>query len=243
MAVGAVRKKTYHRRSRYSALAEISRRLERRYRSASLGNKANPLDELIYIQLSVRTPEGAYLGTWPALRRLVNGSWSRLIRLPERRIVQALRSGGMAGVKAKRLRGMVRAIKKRFGRVSLSPLKAMPDDEVEAFLRSLPGVGPKVARCVMMYSLGREVFPVDSHCRRVLTRLGFVPRNVEIKASHDFIQPIIPPHLRRPLHVNLIHHGRTVCTSSRPRCSECFLADLCPSARSYDPNILTASRS
>ena len=41
-------------------IPEVSRRLQRRYRSASLGNKANPLDELIYIQLTVRTREGAY---------------------------------------------------------------------------------------------------------------------------------------------------------------------------------------
>lgn len=212
-------------------LPEVSHRLQRRYRSASLGNKANPLDELVYIQLSVRTREGAYQDTWPAVRRLVSGSWGRLTRVPETKLEQALAPGGMAAIKARRLRGMISAIEERLGQVTLAPLKRMPDEEVEAFLRSLPGVGPKVARCVMMYSLGRRVFPVDSHCRRVLTRLGIVPESVHIKASHDFIQPLIPPRLRRALHVNLIHHGRAVCTASSPNCGNCCLADLCPSVK------------
>lgn len=216
-------------------LPEVSNRLQRRYHSASLGNKANPLDELIYIQLSVRTREGAYQDTWPAVRRLVNGSWGRLKRVPEATLEMALSPGGMAAIKAKRLRGMISAIEERLGQVSLAPLKRMRDEEAEAFLRSLPGVGPKVARCVMMYSLGRRVFPVDSHCRRVLTRLGIVPGSVHIKASHDFIQPLIPPRLRRALHVNLIHHGRSVCTASSPNCGDCCLADLCPSVKNTPP--------
>lgn len=211
----------------YAILPEISRRLERQYGSACLGNKTNPLDELIYIQLSVRTREGAYQSTFPSLRRLVSGSWGRLLRIPERQVVGALRGGGMARVKAKRIRGILRRIEKRFGNVSLAPLKTMPDDDVEAFLRSLPGVGPKIARCVMMYSLGRDTFPVDSHCRRVLTRLGLVPPDLDVKASHDFIQPLVPVPLRRPLHVNLIHHGRTICTPRSPNCVACALSDRC----------------
>ena len=133
----------------------------------------------------------------------------------------------MARVKARRLRGIAESLRYRFGRVTLAPLRHMNDAEAEQVLRTLPGVGPKVARCVLLYSLDRNVFPVDSHCRRVLTRVGLVPPGVAIKASHDFIQPLVPTKMRRSLHINLIHHGRTVCVPTRPDCDRCLLADLC----------------
>jgi endonuclease III len=92
-------------------------------------------------------------------------------------------------------------------------------------------VGPKVARCVLLYSLDRQVFPVDSHCRRVLGRLGFLPPRVDIKASHDFLQAIVPTEIRRSLHVNLIHHGRQICVPRTPDCGRCALLSLCPTGR------------
>ena len=61
-----------------------------------------------------------------------------------------------------------------FGRPTLAPLKRLSDMEVEGVLLSLPGVGVKVARCVLLYSLRRDVFPVDTHCWRVTCRLGWV---------------------------------------------------------------------
>lgn len=217
-------------------LPEVDGRLRREYGgvpvgSAPLGNKRNPLDELIYIQLSVRTRETAYQGTYPALRRLVGGAWDRLLSLPDSVVLAVLESGGMARVKLERLRGQLLGIRERFGRVTLAPLRSMPDAEVEAFLRTLPGVGPKVARCVMLYSLDREVFPVDSNCHRVLDRLGFLPAGLHVKAGHDFLQELVPSRIRLSLHVNLIHHGRDRCLPGPPLCAECPLLSLCPTGQ------------
>ena len=202
-------------------------RLRETYRTAALGNKRNPLDELIYIQLSVRTREGAYQSTYPALRRLVGGAWARLRSMPENRIVQQIAGGGMARVKVHRILGMLDGIAARFGSVTLAPLRRMSDADAEAFLRSLPGVGPKVARCVLLYSLDRDVFPVDSHCRRVLARLGLLPPGINVKASHDFLQELVPNGIHGTLHINLIHHGRSVCLPGRPRCDVCRLLERC----------------
>lgn len=205
--------------------------LENTYHSApSLGNKQNPLDELMYIQLSIRTREGAYQSSYLTLRRVVGGVWERLLSSPDEMLIGALSSGGMARIKLDRLRGMIAAIHARFGRVTLAPLHRMSDADAEDFLRSLPGVGPKAARCVMMYSLGRQVFPVDSHCLRVLTRLHVVPPNIDRKKAHDVLQDLVPPLMRHRLHVNLVHHGRGICVPGRPRCSNCPLRSLCPSA-------------
>jgi endonuclease III len=209
----------------------VDRRLQQEYGTASLGNKQNPLDELIYIQLSVRTREGTYLSTYPALRALAGGRWDRLREIPVRTIVQSIRAGGMARVKVARIRGMLDAIASRFGRATLAPLARMEDVDAEHFLRSLPGVGPKVARCVLLYSLGRKVFPVDSHCRRVLARLGLLPSGIDIKRTHDFLQGLVPRAIRRTLHINLVHHGRAICVPFNPRCNACVLHQRCPVGR------------
>jgi endonuclease III len=219
------------RRAASKILPQVARRLSRQYGSACLGNKRNPLDELVYIQLSIRTRESAYQRTYLALRRLVGGAWGRLLELPNERAIAVLNGGGMARIKVARLRGMFEAIRDNFGVVSLAPLRHMSDNDAELFLRSLPGVGPKAARCVLLYSLGRDVFPVDSHCRRVLGRLGFLPVGTDAKASHDLLQSIVPKGIRRSLHVNLIHHGRSVCVTPRPHCGRCVLLDICATGR------------
>lgn len=56
--------------------------------------------------------------------------------------------------------------------MSLSPLKKMTDSQIEKYLASLPGIGIKTAKCVMMYSFDRLVLPVDTHVWRIATRLG-----------------------------------------------------------------------
>ena len=114
------------------------------------------------------------------------------------------------------------AIIERFGRLTLAPLQGLDDAAGEAFLTSLPGVGKKVARCVMMYSLGREVFPVDTHCWRIARRFGWVrptqkdghcaPRDM------DRLQNKIPPALRFSLHVNMVSLGREHCKAGAPLC-------------------------
>ena len=218
-------------RQRREQLYEIDRRLRAAHGTRSLGNKADPIDELVFIQLSIRTREDAYKGGYEALAALVGGDWSRLLELPEEEVVTAIVGGGMGRIKIDRLREQMWRIRDRFGAVTLEPLHRMRDDEVEDFLTSLPGVGPKAARCVMMYSLGRDVFPVDSHCRRVMDRLGYLPRGTDRKKAHDVLQPLVPSAIRRSLHINLVHHGKSLCLPRTPRCEMCPVCDLCPTGQ------------
>jgi endonuclease III len=214
------------------SLPEISALLAQRYGTAPLGNRADPLEELIFIQLSIRTREETYVNVFEALNRALDGNWARLLRIPDAELLPLLHGGGMASIKLARLRGQLVHIIARFGAATLDPLHDWSDEQAEGFLRSLPGVGPKAARCVMLYSLGRHVFPVDSHCRRVLQRLGFLPSGTDRKAADDILQVLVPRPLRHDLHVNLVHHGRTLCVPRRPRCRECPLRQLCPVGRS-----------
>lgn len=196
---------------------------------APLGNEENPLDELMFIQLTLRTRNAFSANLYRRLRTAVNGRWERLERMDLRTVRKLLRPGGMADVKARRLKVMVRTIRESFGVVTLDPLRSMDDGEAEAFLTSLHGVGPKAARCVLLYSLDRAVFPVDSNCRRIMRRLGLLPESISDKASHDYLQELVPRRIRHSLHVNMVHHGKSHCRAVNPGCDSCpLLGECCP---------------
>jgi endonuclease III len=212
-------------------LREVDKRLRRLFRTAPLGNQEDPLDELVFIQLSIRTPEATYFDIFDELRERVSGDWERLLTEPETDFLPVLARGGMARVKLDRLKSQISAIIEAFGSATLDPLRSLSTAEAEEFLTALPGVGPKAARCVLLYSLHRRVFPVDSHCRRVMVRLGLLPRTLDRKAAHNVAQDLVPPAIRFSLHVNLVHHGREICRPSNPRCSSCPIVELCPLGR------------
>lgn len=240
------RRNTSSRKRASCNVVAIDRILRKLYgdvprRSTPLGNKSNPLDELVFIQLSVRTPEREYETIYRALRRLVGGKWERLLSVESERAIAVLQRGGMARMKVQRLGDSFRLLQSHFGRVTLAPLRPMSDTDAEALLVQLPGVGKKVARCVLLYSLDRDVFPVDTHCFRVLERLGLVPQRLTYRQAHDHLQSIIPKPVRRSLHVNLIRHGRAICTPHHPQCPECPLLHCCPTGkrRIGEMNVMT----
>src|SRR5205814_626265 len=89
-------------------------------------------------------------------------------------IAKTIREGGQSFQKACALKAILFSLSHYFGRPTLAPLRKMSTRDCEAFLTSLPRIGKKVARCIMLYSLGQEVFPVDTHCWRVSCRLGLI---------------------------------------------------------------------
>lgn len=211
----------------------ITRRLRNEYGDYAHGNRKNPLDELVFIMLSIRTREMVnhrvfreYKRQYPTFENVLSGSI--------RQLESVFEPAGLANQRAARIREVFKQIKEDFGIASLARLHRWNDEEVEGYLRTLPGIGVKTARCIMMYSLDREVFPVDSNCWRIACRLGWfhgVGRYAE--CSHtimDDFQNSVPANLRFSLHVNMVSLGRKICKAVSPRCDLCVLADRCPSA-------------
>jgi len=95
-------------------------------------------------------------------------------------------------------------------------------------LVALRGVGPKTAACVLLFSLGRPYFPVDTHVHRVARRLGLVPDAADAVTAQELIQAAVAPSDVYALHMLLIRHGREVCIARRPFCSRCPLSNICP---------------
>ena len=113
------------------------------------------------------------------------------------------------------------------GELSLEFLKEMPVEEAKAWLTAIKGVGPKTAAIVLLFSLGRPAFPVDTHVHRVTGRLGLIGPKVTREQAHILLEELLPEDLYYAFHLNVIRHGREVCTARNPRCEACVLADLC----------------
>jgi DNA (cytosine-5)-methyltransferase 1 len=221
------------RLSREEVIDRTDELLEARYGSASLGNLQDPLDELLYIVLSIQTGPNGYRPVFDALKGRFP-RWEAILEARESEVERIIRPAGLSRQKARNIRGIVARVVSEARRRAADPaaaasldfLRSEPDEVAEAFLASLPGVSTKTARCVLMYSLGRDVFPVDTHIYRILTRMG-IAEPVHRKRASDPIQSLIPPKMRRRMHVNLIHHGRAVCTAGSPKCSRCPLISFC----------------
>ncbi len=210
---------------------EVARLLKRRYKDFAHRNKSNPFDELLFIICSTKTAETSYRGTYRSLRRCFPRN-QMLVNAPESEIALSIQRGGLANKKAAAIKQIVRRLVELFHKPTLMPLRKLSDKDCEDFLVSLPGVAKKVARCVMLYSLGRKVFPVDEHCWRVSRRLGWIRQTRRNRSGSprdlDRLQEKIPPNLRFSLHVNMVSLGRDVCLPQIPQCDSCVLEHLCP---------------
>ena len=81
---------------------------------------------------------------------------------------------------------------------------------------------------MLLFSLDRPFFPVDTHVHRIAARLGLVPPRANAVVAQALLQRVVPDALMYELHMQLIRHGRHVCVARRPLCSECVLRDICP---------------
>jgi len=210
-----------------SLLTEAERRLRREYGQPRHHNPTDPLDDLVFLVLSRMTQEVKYVRTYEAIREALP-SWELVMDAPHESVEDLIRDAGLAPTKTRQLREMLREIERREEKLDLARLREMSDPEVQDYLTSLPGVSAKTARCVMLYALGRDVCPVDTHVWRVMHRLGLGAEGAWTERRALAVEAQIPPGIRASLHVTFVAHGRATCLARRPRCGECVLEDLCP---------------
>jgi len=200
--------------------------LEVAHGSPRHGNPDDPLDCLLYVMLTRKTPISVGGNVFRRLQRRYR-DWAAVLADTPAGLRKLLHGSGLEEVKAGDMRAVLAAIQREFGGLSLDRLAGWSDDRCLRFLTGLPGVGTKTARCVMMYSLGRGVFPADTHCIRVLTRMGVVEGGLEHRVAQERLAAAVPGEYAYRLHVNLVAHGQKVCTTTSPSCSQCVVRKLC----------------
>jgi len=206
---------------------QVAEALAREYGAPDLGNLPDPLDELVFIIVSTMTTNRVHTRTFKAIKRRFP-TWKSVLSEPVEELIKILRPAGLSDQKGRRIYQILERIAAENPEVSLDHLRNLEQAAAERYLLNLPGVGKKVARCVMIYSLGMDAFPVDAHVLRVCRRLGWIPAKMSWVKAHDALQRLVPPGYGHDLHVNMVVHGRQVCTAtSPPACTNCVIRLHC----------------
>lgn len=187
----------------------------------------DPLAELILTVLSQNTADTNSGRAFVQLMRRYP-SWEAIARAPVEELAGVIQPGGLAAQKAPRIQAILRAVEAVSPSYDLGFLRNLPLGEARSWLRSLPGVGPKTAACVLLFALGRPALPVDTHVERVSKRLGLIPVGATADQAHDLLEALVRPDAYYRFHMLLIKHGRRTCQARRPACARCPLT-ACPS--------------
>ncbi len=208
-----------------AAMAMMDRALEKAFGPRILEVRRPPLDELILTILSQNTNDTNCLRAFTSLRTAFP-KWQAVLDAPREAVEEAIRTGGLARTKSARIQRILRAVLLD-GALDMDALAGLPTEEVERRLLALDGVGYKTARCVLLFSLGRDVFPVDTHIHRILLRTGLIPEGASADQAHVLAPSLIPPGRAYALHMNLIALGRAICAPRHPKCAECPIRRYC----------------
>ena len=146
---------------------------------------------------------------YPTPKRLARARRSELIRI--------LRPIGFYRQKSRRIVASARRILDRHG-------GRVPDTLEE--LMEFPGVGRKVANCVLVYAFGKTAIPVDTHVHRISNRLGWV-RTKTPEETESALSRFLPRRHWLTINEILVAHGKAVCRPIGPRCGECSVERWC----------------
>lgn len=210
-----------------ATIREVDKLLVKVYGDRKRHRHAEPIDELIATVLSQHTNDINRDRAFEQLKRRFP-SWEQVLQAPVRSIASAIKSAGLANQKAPRIKAILQRITEaNDGNLSLKFLEGMPTDEALAWLKKLPGVGPKTAACVLLFSFGKPVFPVDTHIFRISKRLGWLDEKVTEAEANELLDQVVPNEIKYRLHLNMIAHGRQICRPQKPKCQDCVLQHSC----------------
>ncbi len=211
-------------------IQSISLKLEKIYGRKKWKIHADPLSELIATILSQNTSDHNSHKAYSNLRSKFK-TWEQVRKASVKKVADAIRGGGLANIKARRIKDVLNQIYEENHNLDLGFLKRWRTERIEDYLKKFKGVGEKTTACVLLFSLKRPAMPVDTHVERVSKRLGLVPPKASAKDAETILEDLLPKSLIYQFHLNLIAHGRNTCLAANPRCRSCVLFENCDYGR------------
>ena len=205
---------------------QVRRRLLDAYGQPVWRSDLDSISQLVSTILSQNTNDANRDLAYERLRARLP-SWEQVRDADTAAVIDAIRPAGLANQKGPRIQEALRFITRERGELSIDFLAKWPVERARAWLSSINGVGPKTAAIVLLFSLGKPAFPVDTHIHRVTQRLGLIGPRVSREQAHEELAELVDPEDYYTFHLNVIRHGRQVCSSRAPRCHLCTLQDLC----------------
>jgi len=190
--------------------------------------KSDPFETLIVTIISQNTADTNTQRAFKNLSKQFEIAPEILATAETSKIEACLHVGGLYKNKAKTIKIISKIVFEKFGG-SLDPIISLPLDEARKMLMELPGIGPKTADVVLLFSANQPTIPIDTHVNRVAKRLGFAPSNGDYEEVRLSLQRLFDQKDYLSVHLLLIAHGRTYCKARLPRCTECQINNYCPS--------------
>ena len=146
-----------------------------------------------------------------------------LAALPERQVADLIRSAGYYNIKAKRLKGFLGFLERRYG-LNVSRMLGQSPSGLRRELLAVPGIGPETADSILLYAGKVPSFVVDAYTRRILGRHGLIPPEANYDAVQALFMTRLPldAALYNEYHALLVAVGKDFCRSI-PRCAGCPL--------------------
>ena len=187
--------------------------------------KPNSVDMLIGTILSQNTNDKNSYRAYKNLKEKFK-TWEEVTEQTQSKIERIIKVAGLAKQKSKAITSILKELKKRNKKINLNFLNKLCDEEIISELIKFIGVGVKTASCVLLFSMNRNICPVDTHVHRTLNRIGLVNTNSPEKTFYK-INGNIPNGAAHSFHTNLIRLGREICKPSKPKCTICPLIKKC----------------
>ena len=217
--------------SRPPSVGTVLDRLRAHYGDPAPRRPNDPLDELIATILSQHTSDTNTARAFAGLKSRFP-TWDEVVAAPTDAVADAIRSGGLARIKAPRIQRVLRTVHARRGEYSLRFLNELPVAEARDWLTSLDGVGPKTAACVLLFACTMPALPGQTTCMSSSARAGHhswtaTPTSGQTSESgqtwqrgrgaarHLYPSPSIAVRVRQPRNTRPPHsHCRTGAESS-----------------------------
>lgn len=183
-----------------------------------------PLDTLIATILSQNTNDNNSYQAYKKLKEKFP-EWKEICNVSQSSVKKIIRVAGLAEQKSIAIKKIVCDLKKR-NDFKLDYLVKLSVADAIQQLTSFKGVGVKTASCVLLFSLDKNVCPVDTHVHRTVNRIGIVNEKAPDKTFYQ-LNKNLPKGVAHSFHTNLIRLGREICKPKKPHCSVCPLLKLC----------------
>ncbi len=140
---------------------------------------------------------------------------------------EAIRSGGLYNVKAKRLRDVSKAVLEKFNG-NVASVLALPKEEAKTKLMELPGIGDKTADVLLTSRHSyQKVLPIDTHFDRVAKRLGIAGSDANYDEVQKAYMQFLPEPIRERASGLLWLLAKNTCRAQNPKCINCPLRKIC----------------
>jgi endonuclease-3 len=207
-------------------------------------SKLDPLDLLILLVLNQSTTDELSDRAFAQMHKDYDGYSAILRENNPVKLAQSIKLCGLAPTKAQYILNVLHFLNENYDlNVKMPFINELSDAEALKELTKIKGIGVKSASCMLMFSFGRGLFPIDTHLFRVLHRLGgILSPKTTTEAAHKLLQPLVNKKEAFIGHLGLIELGRKVCKApQKPKCDECYLAVVCDYKTKLNTNQLLSA--